>query len=297
MSEIVVVRMRLDSSSKLATSPSSSVAVAQYGASGLPVGSACVMCSAMWSVQASPTSGWRPSCAARCPYVRKGIAMEQPAVRAVERAITYMRDNLGEQLAIDGIAHAAMFSKFYFTRLFHRMTGMSPGRFLSAIRIQRAMELLLSASMTVTDVSYRVGYNSMGTFSSRFRESVACRQRHIASSAVFSAICPTRSAPVSPTVGRRLSAAGSSLPRRIGRRRVHRVVLGQAAARQADPVDAAAAARDVSAGQRPSRQLLLGRRRTVVAARRPARIRGGAEQLRRGARPDHRSSRHRHPAG
>jgi AraC-like DNA-binding protein len=83
-----------------------------------------------------------------------------------------MRDNLGEELTIDDIAHAAMFSKFYFTRLFHRVTGMSPGRFLSAIRIQQATELLLSTSMTVTDVSYRVGYNSMGTFSSRFRESV-----------------------------------------------------------------------------------------------------------------------------
>ncbi|TCO47429.1 helix-turn-helix domain-containing protein [Actinocrispum wychmicini] len=98
--------------------------------------------------------------------------MEEPAERAVERAIGYMRANLGEQITIDDLARAAMFSKFYFTRLFQRVTGMSPGRFLSAVRIQRAKDLLLATSMTVTEVSYRVGYNSMGTFSSRFRESV-----------------------------------------------------------------------------------------------------------------------------
>ena len=98
--------------------------------------------------------------------------MEQVAVRAVERAIAYMRDNLSEQITLDDMAHAAMFSKYYFMRLFQRVTGISPGRFLSAIRIQQAKELLLTTSMTVTDVGYQVGYNSMGTFSSRFRESV-----------------------------------------------------------------------------------------------------------------------------
>jgi AraC-like DNA-binding protein len=98
--------------------------------------------------------------------------MEELIERAVERVIAYMYDNLGEQITIDDMARRAMFSKFYFTRFFQRVTGLSPGRFLSAIRLQHAKELLLSTGLTVTEVSYRVGYNSIGTFSSRFRESV-----------------------------------------------------------------------------------------------------------------------------
>lgn len=98
--------------------------------------------------------------------------MEELIERAVERVISYMYDNLGEQITIDDMARRAMFSKFYFTRFFQRVTGLSPGRFLSAIRLQHAKELLLSTGLTVTEVSYRVGYNSIGTFSSRFRESV-----------------------------------------------------------------------------------------------------------------------------
>jgi AraC-like DNA-binding protein len=91
---------------------------------------------------------------------------------AVTRAITAMQENLGEQLTVDDMARAAMFSKFHFTRIFQRVTGVSPGRFLSALRLQRAKHLLVSTSLSVADISLRVGYNSVGTFSSRFSRSV-----------------------------------------------------------------------------------------------------------------------------
>jgi AraC-like DNA-binding protein len=88
------------------------------------------------------------------------------------RAINAMRANLGELLTVDDMARAAMFSKFHFTRIFQRTTGLSPRRFLSALRLERAKRLLVSTSLNVTDISLRVGYNSVGTFSSRFSRSV-----------------------------------------------------------------------------------------------------------------------------
>ena len=57
-------------------------------------------------------------------------------------------------------------------KLSQRVTGMSPGRFLSAIRLQEAKRLLLSTSLNVADISLRVGYTSLGTFSTRFTRSV-----------------------------------------------------------------------------------------------------------------------------
>lgn len=98
--------------------------------------------------------------------------MNKAIQQAVERAITAMHDNLGEQVTVDDMARAAMFSKFHFTRVFERTTGVSPGRFLSAVRLQRAKQLLVSTDMTVADISFEVGYNSVGTFSSRFTRSV-----------------------------------------------------------------------------------------------------------------------------
>lgn len=98
--------------------------------------------------------------------------MNSSAERAVERVIETMRNNLSEQLTVDDMARAAMFSKFHFTRMFQRVTGVSPGRFLSAVRLQEAKRLLITTSLNVADISLRVGYNSVGTFSTRFTRSV-----------------------------------------------------------------------------------------------------------------------------
>ncbi|BCJ41161.1 AraC family transcriptional regulator [Actinoplanes ianthinogenes] len=98
--------------------------------------------------------------------------MQDVSERAVLRAIEAMEERMGEQLTVDDLARAALFSKFHFTRIFQRHTGVSPARFLSALRLQRAKDLLLSTTMNVADISVQVGYNSVGTFSSRFSRSV-----------------------------------------------------------------------------------------------------------------------------
>jgi AraC-like DNA-binding protein len=98
--------------------------------------------------------------------------MDYAIEAAVERVINAMRENLGEQITMDDMARTAMFSKFHFSRIFLRVTGISPGRFLSALRLQEAKRLLLTTSIAVADICHLVGYNSIGTFSSRFRTSV-----------------------------------------------------------------------------------------------------------------------------
>lgn len=98
--------------------------------------------------------------------------MEPTIERAIGRVIETMRENLSEQLTVDDMARTAMFSKFHFSRLFQRVTGVSPGRFLSALRLQEAKQLLVDTTLTVTEVSHRVGYSSVGTFSYRFTRSV-----------------------------------------------------------------------------------------------------------------------------
>ncbi|MFR9753644.1 helix-turn-helix domain-containing protein [Nocardia sp. 004] len=90
--------------------------------------------------------------------------------RAVARAICFMRDNLAEPITADEIARTALFSKYHFTRVFQRVTGDSPGRYLTELRFERARELLLSTDLKVVDISYEVGFASVGTFSTRFRE-------------------------------------------------------------------------------------------------------------------------------
>ncbi len=91
---------------------------------------------------------------------------------AVERAIKCIWERYDESLTLADLARSAILSKFHFCRTFSESTGVSPGRFLSAVRVYQAKRLLLSTSMNVTDISFAVGYNSLGSFTNHFTESV-----------------------------------------------------------------------------------------------------------------------------
>jgi transcriptional regulator GlxA family with amidase domain len=77
-----------------------------------------------------------------------------------------------EPLDLNALAAAANVSKFHFTRSFAAAYGETPMRYLTRRRIERAQDLLRSANLTVTEVCVLVGFSSLGSFSSRFREYV-----------------------------------------------------------------------------------------------------------------------------
>jgi AraC family transcriptional regulator len=83
-----------------------------------------------------------------------------------------MWESYSEPLSLSDIAKSAILSRFHFSRVFRSATGVSPGRFLSAVRIYQAKRMLVSTSLSVTDISLAVGYNSLGSFTNRFTESV-----------------------------------------------------------------------------------------------------------------------------
>jgi AraC family transcriptional regulator len=87
---------------------------------------------------------------------------------AVERAVNDMRERVAEPLSLHDMARVAMFSPYHFHRVFRLVTGLPPAQFLSALRMAKACQLLLTTQMRVTDVCYEVGFGSLGTFTTRF---------------------------------------------------------------------------------------------------------------------------------
>jgi AraC-like DNA-binding protein len=116
-----------------------------------------------------------------------------------------------DPLTLQDLANAAQFSPFHFNRVFRSMTGVSPGVFLASIRLEQAKELLLTTRRSVTDICFDVGYNSLGTFTSRFTQLVGIpptRLRHFAKEqlmqtstadilTMLSCICPRQNASTS----------------------------------------------------------------------------------------------------
>jgi AraC-like DNA-binding protein len=75
-------------------------------------------------------------------------------------------------LDLGALAAEAHVSKYHFARCFAEAYGETPMRYLTRRRIERAQDLLRSANLTVTEVCMLVGFSSLGSFSSRFRELV-----------------------------------------------------------------------------------------------------------------------------
>lgn len=87
---------------------------------------------------------------------------------AVARVIEAMRAELDEPQPLKLLAQRGLFSQYYFHRVFHDVTAMTPARFLAALRMAEARRLLVHSAMPVTKISARVGYTSPGTFTTQF---------------------------------------------------------------------------------------------------------------------------------
>jgi AraC family transcriptional regulator len=102
--------------------------------------------------------------------------------RAVERVIASMRWHLDEPFPLRQMAKVAFMSPFHFNRTFRRLTGVPPVQYLSAVRLETAKRLLLTTEMSVTDVCFEVGYQSLGSFIRRFTSLVGLSPRRLRTS-------------------------------------------------------------------------------------------------------------------
>jgi AraC family transcriptional regulator len=93
-------------------------------------------------------------------------------VRSVERVISAMKERLDSPMSNEEMAEIACFSSCHFNRLFHKLTGVPPIQFHYALRLERAKQLLISTDLCITEICFEVGYNSLGSFVSRFSKLV-----------------------------------------------------------------------------------------------------------------------------
>ena len=78
----------------------------------------------------------------------------------------------GEPLDVEALARGVHMSAGHLSREFRLAYGESPYAYLMTRRIERAMALLRSGDLSVTDVCFAVGCSSLGTFSTRFTDLV-----------------------------------------------------------------------------------------------------------------------------
>ena len=77
-----------------------------------------------------------------------------------------------QPLDVEALARGVNMSAGHLSRQFKLAYGESPYGYLMTRRIERAMALLRRGDLSVTEVCFEVGCQSLGTFSTRFAELV-----------------------------------------------------------------------------------------------------------------------------
>lgn len=95
--------------------------------------------------------------------------LSAPALDAVARLA---REQFHTGLTVTDLADHAGYSPFHFSRLFTQAARIPPGQFLTALRVDAAKRALLGGDDAVIDIATAVGFDSLSSFSRRFRATV-----------------------------------------------------------------------------------------------------------------------------
>lgn len=89
-------------------------------------------------------------------------------VKPMNAALEYIEKNLERQLSLKEIAAHAAMSPTYFSAVFKKMNSISPWEYITIKRVEKAIELLKTTSLTKLDIAQRCGFSSSSNFYKAF---------------------------------------------------------------------------------------------------------------------------------
>ncbi len=87
----------------------------------------------------------------------------------IERVLTYINENIWEQLTIDELSEITDLSQSRFKHKFREHIGRSPIDYINSKKIEKAKEII-STTASMKEVGYKLGYSSPAYFSHVFKK-------------------------------------------------------------------------------------------------------------------------------
>lgn len=88
---------------------------------------------------------------------------------AMIKAVQFIRRNSASNISTDDIAAEVSLSRPYMSKLFSRAYGIPPHEYLTRYRVSSAKNLLVTTSLSVTEIAERTGFRDLFSFSRIFR--------------------------------------------------------------------------------------------------------------------------------
>jgi AraC family transcriptional regulator, L-rhamnose operon regulatory protein RhaS len=84
--------------------------------------------------------------------------------------VSILESSFDKKTSIEAIAKAAGYSTDHYTRIFKKLTGLSPSTYLTSMRLAVAAEKLLDSEMSVSKAAEAVGFTDANYFSRLFKK-------------------------------------------------------------------------------------------------------------------------------
>jgi AraC-like DNA-binding protein len=86
----------------------------------------------------------------------------------VRKSLRILDDGLAQGIELDAVARDAGLSRPHFFKLFRENTGLTPALYANTMRIERALDRLMSSQNSVTDIGCELGFSSQSHFTHFF---------------------------------------------------------------------------------------------------------------------------------
>jgi AraC family transcriptional regulator len=86
----------------------------------------------------------------------------------LRRALDHISANLEEEITLAQLAQVAGVSVFHFARTFTCAMGVSPGRYVSRMRLEKAMADIAAGKLSRAEIAFRARFSSQASFTRAF---------------------------------------------------------------------------------------------------------------------------------
>ena len=109
----------------------------------------------------------------------------------MNRVVQHIEDNLNVEIDIRALSEIAFYSEFHFHRLFRSYVGESVYGYRKRLLLERSIKQLLYSSDTITEISFKCGYENQSSFNKAFKRQFSytpsqVRQQRVSISTIIS---------------------------------------------------------------------------------------------------------------
>lgn len=96
----------------------------------------------------------------------------------IYKILRYVEENYSAPISMNDLSEVTGLSADYMTRRFKSVLNMTPSEYVRKFRIARAMELLCTSELSVSEVASRTGFSDVSLFSRVFKQAVGLPPAH-----------------------------------------------------------------------------------------------------------------------